>query len=904
MSLITHRNTNHLLTYALLGFWLAMIGVGLAARAQWPAITGGGLSAVPPGTMACQPIEKQRQAVQLIPAAEVRWDINTGVPAMIRAEGLTERNIGGRGLALSGRGNYAADAIAVMDRLSRIYRLQDARREFAVKSVDRDAYAYHHVRLKQIYRGLTVVGGELLVHFDRTNGVYQVNGRYIPDLAIDTHPMLAGYDAVRRTQSDLRRRGEPEGKVKEGPALVIYARRAIPCLAYELSLSHSGERPGAGGWRYWVDAGNGEILDGFKDIHTITAALPRAGVAATITGARMIMEDGATVTVPGWYEGGYYWLLDSLWKIVNADTTGAYPDSGYVAFRATSDWGASDRVEISAANNFNLIQNYYRDVLLRNSYDNQGTLATVNVHVGTATNNAYWDPDTQQLYFLVGDNTTFTDFVGLDMCGHEFTHAVTEKTAGLTYQSESGALNESFSDIFGALIEFASQPDGRSVYPLRSPGYADWLIGEDFSLATTAIRDMRTPGSTETVLSLLRQPSRYGGTRWYTGILDNGGVHINSGVQNFFFYLLCEGGSGNNDGIAYSITPLSTGQAAQVAYLALTAYCTAETDYWAVKDAWVAAARQLNTAWVSSVEAAWAAVGLSGTPHPPASHRAINDYNGDSITELTTYYYPTGDWYIYSLLTGWVLNGANFGAYGFLPVEGDFNGGGLSDLAIYSESLGYAAIYFMETGQMISGAVGGPGWTPVSGDYDGDGISDLAFFNYPTGYWRIYSLAQGVLAADVQFGAYGFMPVEGDFNGGGQSDPAVYSESTGEWRIFFPETGATAAGFLGGRGWVPISCDYDGDGATDVTLYYYPTGYWYSYSLSRGWLQQGLKWGEYGYFPAVGDFNADRAIELAVYSPWQADWLLYGPETGLELEVSFGGAYQVPPGNWMWYYFY
>lgn len=900
------KKTNRRLIKVLLGLWLPMIMAGLPvqANAQWQAITSGGLSPVPLGNMTCQPTERQRQAVESIPSVEIRWDIKTGVPAMIHAEGLARRNIGGRGLALSGRGIYAEDAIAVMDRLTMIYRLQDARREFSVKSVDCDAHHYHHVRLKQMYQGLTVVGGELIIHFDSADNVYQVNGRYIPDLAIDTRPTLDGMEAVRLAQTDLRRRGEPEGKVKEGPTLVIYARLVVPRLAYELILSQSGERPGTCCWRYWVDAVNGEILNGFKDIQTIAGPSAQAGVTATITGARMITEDGATVTVPGWYELSYYWLMDSLWKIVNADTTGSYPDSGYVAFRGTSDWGTSDGVEISAANNFNLVQNYYRDVLGRNSYDNNGTLATVNVHMGGATNNAYWSPNYQQFFFLVGDNTTFTDFTGLDMCAHEFTHAVTEKTAGLVYINDTGALNESFSDIFGALIEFASQPDGRGLYPLRSPGYADWLIGEDFSLATTAIRDMRTPGSTETILSLLRQPTRYGGTHWYTGILDNGGVHINSGVQNFFFYLLCEGGSGNNDGISYTITPLNMDQAAQVAYLALTAYCTPETDYWAVKDAWVSAARQLNPDLVASVEAAWAAVGLSGTPHPPASHRVINDYNGDSVTELTTYYYPTGDWYVYSLLTGWVVPGANFGAYGFLPVEGDFNGGGKSDPAIYSESLGYAAIYFMETGQSVGGAVGGLGWTPVSGDYDGDGITDLAFYHYPTGYWRIYSLARGVLAADVQFGEYGFLPVEGDFNGGGQSDAAIYSQSTGEWRIYFPETGTTAAGFLGGPGWVPISCDYDGDGATDITLYYYPTGYWRSYSLSRGWLEIGLKWGEYGYFPTVGDFNADRAIELAVYSEWQGDWRLYGPETGLALEVSFGGPYQVPPVNWMWYYFY
>ena len=137
----------------------------------------------------------------------------------------------------------------------------------------------------------------------------------------------------------------------------------------------------------------------------------------------------------------------------------------------------------------------------------------------------------------------------LDVAAHEFGHAITEYTSGLNYSYESGALNESYSDILGAVVEFWAQPDGRSAYPLGRDGQADYLMGEDCWLSDEALRDLRNP-------QRFGQPSYYLGTNWYSGSGDNGGVHYNSGVQNFAFYLLSEGGTGSNDGHPYNITGL------------------------------------------------------------------------------------------------------------------------------------------------------------------------------------------------------------------------------------------------------------------------------------------------------------------------------------------------------------
>ncbi|MFH1969312.1 MAG: M4 family metallopeptidase, partial [Verrucomicrobiota bacterium] len=317
-------------------------------------------------------------------------------------------------------------------------------------------------------------------------------------------------------------------------------------------------------------------------------------------------EGGQSVSIMGDNSGGYYWLryTGRHWEIYNYATSG-YVDNNSVARRASASWGTSDQTEISAAYNFNLVQTYYYNIHSRNSYDGSGVKALANVHVSGDTDNASWDPNTQQFYFYPG--SYFGELTVLDVCAHEFTHAVTEKTADLVYQNEPGALNESFSDVFGAIIEFANQPDGRASYPARTAGYADWLIGEDCTYPyDVALRDMRNPRR-------YSNPSKYHGTDWYYGSDDNGGVHYNNGVQNHFFYLLCEGGSGNNDSISYNITGIGVENARLIAYRALTVYCTRNTDYAAVRTAWISAAQDLNSSWVSSVQTAWAAVGVDDT---------------------------------------------------------------------------------------------------------------------------------------------------------------------------------------------------------------------------------------------------------------------------------------------------
>ncbi|MDP2991064.1 MAG: M4 family metallopeptidase, partial [Kiritimatiellota bacterium] len=236
-----------------------------------------------------------------------------------------------------------------------------------------------------------------------------------------------------------------------------------------------------------------------------------------------------------------------------------------------------------------------------------------------------------------GDSNTLTSLAVLDVCAHEFTHAVTEYSANLIYAYEPGALNESFSDIFGACVEFASQPDGSANYPGKAAGTADWLIGEDCTpyssglLAPVALRDMRDPGNSVTVGLNGKQPSYYKGTYWYSGSGDNGGVHYNSGVQNYFFYLLS--------------VAIGTTNAAQIAYRALTVYCSQYTDYTDIRAAWMSAAQDTNSAWTSSVASAWSLVGVYGGYTAADLGTALN------ATYLTWYVGGHSNWFAESTTT-------------------------------------------------------------------------------------------------------------------------------------------------------------------------------------------------------------------------------------------------------------
>ena len=171
--------------------------------------------------------------------------------------------------------------------------------------------------------------------------------------------------------------------------------------------------------------------------------------------------------------------------------------------------------------------------------------------------NAFWD-GSRMTYGDGGGG--FTPLTSIDIAGHEVTHGLTTFSADLIYADQSGGLNESFSDIFGTAIEQYARP-----------GDWNWLIGEDIG---GALRSMSNP-------NIFGDPDTFEGEGWIpAGGFDSGGVHINSGVQNFWFYLLTEGGTGTNDnGDDYDIAGIGIDDAAAIAFRNLTVYLTPSSQF-------------------------------------------------------------------------------------------------------------------------------------------------------------------------------------------------------------------------------------------------------------------------------------------------------------------------------------
>jgi len=174
---------------------------------------------------------------------------------------------------------------------------------------------------------------------------------------------------------------------------------------------------------------------------------------------------------------------------------------------------------------------FYSAAYARNSIDGAGLPLVATVHYSVNYDNAFWDGS--QMVYGDGDQRLFKSFTApLDVTGHELTHGVTQYSGGLDYQGQSGALNESLSDVFGSLV--------KQYHLGQTADQADWLIGQGMfasSVHGVALRSMKAPGTAYDDPNLGKDPQPAAMDHYVHTSSDNGGVHINSGIPNRAFYL-------------------------------------------------------------------------------------------------------------------------------------------------------------------------------------------------------------------------------------------------------------------------------------------------------------------------------------------------------------------------------
>lgn len=238
----------------------------------------------------------------------------------------------------------------------------------------------------------------------------------------------------------------------------------------------------------------------------------------------------------------------------------------------------------------------YSQVYERSSIDDRGLRIDSSVHYDENYNNAFWNG--MQMVYGDGDGQLFNRFtIAVDIIAHELTHGVVQFEAGLVYQNESGALNESFADVFGSLVKQRTMN--------QTADQADWLIGAGLlapGVTGQGLRSLKAPGTAynDDMLGRDPQPAHY--SRRFRGRQDNGGVHINSGIPNHAFYLA-----------AMAIGGHAWEKAGRIWYIALRDVLRSRSNFLNAANATIGVAAQLygqNSAEQRAVRDAWRAVGV------------------------------------------------------------------------------------------------------------------------------------------------------------------------------------------------------------------------------------------------------------------------------------------------------
>ena len=478
-----------------------------------------------------------------------------------------------------------------------------------------------HERLDQYYKGVRVYGGDVTRQTDRGLTV-SVFGNLYSDINISVEPDLTTSDAAAVVK---RESGVDLGPEKM-PQLLVLPSDGQYRLVY-----HASAFTMSGGTEYFIDAHDGSI------VKTLDAARHQTSAVGVGTGVLGDTKKLSVSVVTGGFQANdllrpptlrTYDMKGDLSRTIDI-LNGIAPL--LVSDRAIdSDNTWTDRADVDAHAHAGYVYDYYYKRFNRRGLDNNNfqilsivhpasrsaSVAQINAALEYYVNAFYLGGFSGVMVYGEGlpDTATYGgqhwDYVAgaLDVVGHELTHGVTEFTSNLLYQNESGALNESFSDMMGTSIEFFFHPSGPGAELLKVK--ADYLIGEDV-VTPGGIRSMANPAA-------FGQPDHYS-RRFTSGPPtdknDYGGVHINSGIGNQAFYLAIEGGTNRTSGLGVQgVGAANRDQIEKIMYRAFTQLMPSDATYSTARAATIQAANDLygaSSAAVRAITQAWTAVGVN-----------------------------------------------------------------------------------------------------------------------------------------------------------------------------------------------------------------------------------------------------------------------------------------------------
>ncbi len=464
--------------------------------------------------------------------------------------------------------------LAQLNTIKVLLQIENPTAELFFVSTQTDELGFTHLKFKQHLGGITVIGGEVIVHI-KNNSIESITNRLYPTPLILNEKFIAIEPILESITKEI-----PFEKLDDLGNKLLKKRITNERVIYHLDKNPKREtycyrieyRPNLlDWWEIIVDGSTGNIIS--KVNKTCSIDGPKTANATDLNFNNR--------TINTYQVGSTYYLLDASRPMFNSAsssmpnnalgviwTLDANFSSGTSLYNNTStnnSW--TNKTAVSAHYNSSVAYEYYRTVHGRNSINGTGgnvtSIINVNNQNGTKMDNAYWNGE---MMFYGNGNTAFTPLAGsLDVAGHEMTHGVVQNTANLEYEGQSGAINESMADIFGSLMD-----------------RDDWQIGDEVTktsyISTGALRDLSNPHNGGNSLSDAGyQPKTM--SEYYTGTGDNGGVHTNSGIVNYAYYL-----------IANSIGKNS---AEKIYYRALTVYLTSQSQFIDLRKAVIKSAEDL-----------------------------------------------------------------------------------------------------------------------------------------------------------------------------------------------------------------------------------------------------------------------------------------------------------------------
>ncbi len=496
---------------------------------------------------------------------------------------IEAKSIGVRRYDIQNDDMALAAARSVMADISPVLGLNSNIATFTAKSVERDNIGKIHVRLLQTFNEIPIFGAESIAHFSAGGVPEAWNGRVIPITDLATKPALNADEVASAVYADAKvQYGGNLSSLQEVvalgyddvyPELIIFtgiSQISAPVLAWRVTVRPTALRR----CEYFINAITGEIIKSFdntcnsgpavgngKDLHGQSKEFPTYDLNGTfyMIDASRPMFNAAQSKIPS----------EPIGAIITLDARKQPLKS--IFYITSPNNSFSEPAAVSAHFNGGITYEYYRNTHNRNSIDGKGGTITSIIHVadddGTPMDNAYWNGK----FMAYGDgNKSFSNLAGgLDVAAHEMTHGITEHSAGLVYLSQSGALNESMSDVFGCMVD-----------------RKDFTMGEEIVnpavFPSGAMRDLSNPHN---------GGSQYGDRGWQPAKMseyvtlpetkegDNGGVHINSGIPNHAAFLISQS--------------IGREQTEKIYYHALTNYLTSTSQFIDLRLAVVRAAKEL-----------------------------------------------------------------------------------------------------------------------------------------------------------------------------------------------------------------------------------------------------------------------------------------------------------------------